>query len=66
MVAHLALDAGDKAQGLALLQEAEASLAPRYGPLHARILKELAALGSAPLDLGVTVLPTPTVLPLAP
>jgi tetratricopeptide (TPR) repeat protein len=66
VLGHLALDAGDQRQGIALLQEAEASLNWQYGSLRERVLKELETLGSTPLSLSVSVPATPTLLPVTP
>ncbi len=66
VLGHLALDAGDRQQGVALLQEAEASLTWQYGSLRKRVQKELEALGSTPLSLTISVPATPTLLPVTP
>ena len=66
VLGHLALDAGDRGQGIALLQEAEASLTWQYGSLRKRVQKELETLGSRPLSLTVSVSATPTLLAVTP
>jgi hypothetical protein len=66
VLAHLALDNGDKEQGVALLQEAEASLQWQFGSLHKRIEQELETLESSTLSLTVSVSATPTTLPIMP
>lgn len=67
VLGRLALDAGDQEQGIAFLQEAEASLRREYGPqLLERIQQELAELKAPLLSLEVSVQPTPTLLPILP
>jgi tetratricopeptide (TPR) repeat protein len=66
VLGHLALDNGDQQQGIALLQEAEASLSWDFDPLRKRVVQELNALGFSPLSLSVSVPPTATPLPITP
>ncbi len=66
ILGHWALDAGEREQGIALLQEAEASLTWRYGSLRKRVQQELVALNSSPLSLSISVPPTPTLIPVTP
>ena len=70
----MALQDGNRAEGITLLQEAEATLEVMYTPLQKRIRAELAQLGAQPLEmepsvmLDVTPIPTiqarPTARPL--
>src|SRR6185436_12360632 len=66
VLGRLALEAGDKTQGIAFLQEAEASLLWEYRPLLGRIQKDLTDLKAKTLSLEVSVQPTPTLLPVTP
>ena len=66
VLGRLALEAGDQETGVALLQEAEASLTWQYGSLRKRLQEELETLGAAPLSLTMSVPATPTLLPVTP
>ena len=59
--AKMALDRGDRAEGVRLLQLAEATVDATFNTLHGRILQELGDLGEEPMKVipSVTFVATP-------
>jgi len=61
--AQMSLDAGRKADGIQLLQLAEATFDPSFNVLRWRIQKQLAGLGAKPLDPTPSVFSPATAIP---
>lgn len=59
----MALEDGNREEGISLLQEAEATLDVPFTPLRYRILSELEKLGAKPLELNPSVMLEATSIP---